>query len=102
LSELPIELQRRVYQWSELAGDPHSRYRALVFGFGSLYNHDTPANLLYRPDVEQQAMVYRAARAIAADEELTIDYCAEAPGGEPGDPERINFDWFRRFGIDKH
>jgi len=46
----------------------------LSLGVGSLFNHSQHPNLNYTVDHDQLIIRYRAARAIAAQEELTITY----------------------------
>jgi tRNA-specific adenosine deaminase 3 len=46
----------------------------LALGVGSLFNHSQQPNLNYTVDHDQLVIRYRAARAIAAHEELTITY----------------------------
>jgi uncharacterized protein len=48
-------------------------YVVLVLGYGMLYNHSAEANLEYVQGGEDE-IEFRAVRAVAADEELTIDY----------------------------
>lgn len=47
---------------------------ALVLGYGSLYNFSTTPNLTFKPDFQQNVMLYRARKAISEDSELTINY----------------------------
>lgn len=46
----------------------------LALGVGSLFNHSQQPNLNYTIDHDQLVIRFRAARAIAANEELTITY----------------------------
>lgn len=46
----------------------------MALGVGSLFNHSQQPNLNYSIDHDQLVIRYRAARAIAAHEELTITY----------------------------
>ena len=74
--ELPDLLQNYVFDWTALThGAPHQQ--ALPLGYGSMYNHDNPANLRYEADNDKKVMRYIAARPIQEGEELTINYNAE-------------------------
>ena len=53
---------------------------AIALGYGSLYNHGCPANLTFSMDYDFEQVAFRAARDIAAGEELLIDY--QEGGGE--------------------
>lgn len=75
---LPVEITHYVFSWKGLTGG--ESLQALALGYGSLYNHDNPANMIYRGDQENRCIVFMAARQIEAGEELTINY--SAPGGE--------------------
>lgn len=75
--DLPVEITHYAFSWRGLTGG--ESLQALALGYGSLYNHANPANMVYRGDVENNAIVFLAARRIEAGEELTINY--SAPGG---------------------
>lgn len=47
---------------------------AVALGCGSLYNHDADPSAEYEPDEPAGLLVVTARRAIAAGEEITIDY----------------------------
>jgi len=53
----------------------------LSLGYGSLYNHGNPANLRCGPSQDATVMMFVAARAVAAGEELTINYHPTTVGG---------------------
>ncbi|MBL4744704.1 MAG: SET domain-containing protein-lysine N-methyltransferase, partial [Cycloclasticus sp.] len=72
--QLPPRLKTMVFNWGNLASTTPSH--ALALGFGSLYNHDNPANLRYQAVPDDEAINYIATRAIKKDEELTINYNA--------------------------
>ena len=91
--KLPPRLQHVVYHWQALT-DGKEPGSALVYGYGSLYNHNNPANIRYQADTEQQAMVYVAARDIAKDEELTVNY-----NNAGGEPVSDSDNWFEMQGI---
>ena len=86
---LSVPLQTRVYNWGELSGSPEAS--AIALGFGSLYNHDNPANMTYLADEEHSTIKYLAVRRIDKDEELTVNY-----NDTGGDPTSDEDDWFER------
>lgn len=51
---------------------------ALALGYGSLYNHDNPANMRYEVDKEALLLLFIAAKDISPGEELTINYSGES------------------------
>ncbi len=53
---------------------------ALALGFGSLYNHSWRPNAAYEHDYEAAVVRYYAVRAIAKDDEITINYSGEPDG----------------------
>ena len=85
----PAELKTYVFNWAALCGVGQAH--AVALGYGSLYNHDNPANMHYEADPANLALRFTAARDIAAGEELTINYSA-AFGRASSD----NNDWFDR------
>lgn len=88
-ASLPPRLKTRVFNWGDLTnGQPSS---ALALGYGSLYNHDNPANMDFRADSENEVMYFIANRSIKAGEELTINY-----NGPDGGHSSDNNDWFDR------
>ena len=80
------ELKTVVFHWPVPEGAAETQ--ALALGYGSLYNHANPSNLRYEVDRDSRLLRYIAAREIAADEELTINYNAD--GGAPVSDE----DWW--------
>jgi SET domain-containing protein len=62
------------------------RHNAVALGCASLYNHACPANASFARDTAARVLVVRAARAIAAGEEVTLNY-----HGDPGDPSPVRF-----------
>jgi hypothetical protein len=90
--ELPPELKKMVFNWGELTGS--GKAQALALGYGSLFNHDNPANLRYSPNPENLTMRFYAVREITPGEELSINYNA---GG--GVAEWNDDNWFQRMGI---
>lgn len=90
---VPEDLERYVFNWRKLAKLDQPAV-AIALGFGSLYNHDDPANLRYEADAEAQTLTFRAARPIGKDEELTINYNALGGG-----PTALDDNWFRWQGL---
>ncbi|HEY4060994.1 MAG TPA: SET domain-containing protein-lysine N-methyltransferase [Puia sp.] len=64
---------------------------ALVFGFGSLYNHAMRSNASYILDRENQRMSYYALEDISPGQEICINYA--------GDPDSECREWFISRGI---
>ena len=93
LQQLPEEVKSLLFSWRRLAGTPQIRH-ALALGFGSMYNHDNPANMRYEAERYNQVLTFITVRRVAKDEELTINYNA---GG--GGPASTNDNWFRRRNI---
>ena len=87
------ELKTIVFHWPVPEGAAATQ--ALALGYGSLYNHANPSNLRYEVDRDARLLRYIAAREIAADEELTINYNAD--GGAPVSDEDW---WFEEKGIE--
>jgi uncharacterized protein len=89
---LPEELQKVVFHWGVLANLPG--ISALALGYGSIYNHDNPANARYRASSDAQSLEIYAARDIAPDEEITVNYNATA-----GEPHSLKDNWFETTGV---
>jgi SET domain-containing protein len=70
-----------IYPWRSTRG------AALVFGFGSIYNHSFKPNADWKQNFKTESMVYRAIKPIKKGEEVLINY-----NGEPDDTKPI--DWF--------
>lgn len=70
-----------IYPWRSTRG------AAVVFGYGSIYNHSFTPNADWKQDFRSIRMVYRAIKDIKAGEEITINY-----NGEPDDMTPI--EWF--------
>jgi SET domain-containing protein len=92
-ASIPDEVRKILFDWGELAAVPH--VHCLALGYGSLYNHRNAANLRYVADVEAKVLRFIALRAIAPDEELTINY-NDASGSHAADAGR---NWFTRMGL---
>lgn len=86
---LPPRLKTRVFNWGDLTNGPKAS--ALALGYGSLYNHDNPANMNFKADSENEMIHFVANRFIKAGEELTINY-----NGPDGGHTSDNNDWFDR------
>jgi len=61
-----------IFNWGSLTNSERSS--ALVLGYGSIYNHNNPANMLYKGVFDNNSIKYIAARDIKKDEELTVNY----------------------------
>jgi hypothetical protein len=92
-SAIPDEIRKLLFNWGVLANvrDTH----ALPLGYGSVYNHDNPANMRYEADLAHPLLRFIAVRAIAQDEELTVNYNAIG-GGHESDHDV----WFKRMNIE--
>ena len=91
---LPPEIQRIVFNWGVLTGTLTGD--GLVLGYGSMYNHDNPANMRYEADLQNLTLKFIAVRPIKAGEELTINY--NAIGGGATWNENDNH-WFQRMNV---
>lgn len=92
-SRLPVELGRVIFNWGYLTGSPGPQ--GLALGYGSMYNHANPANMRYEADPASVSLRFIAVGAIAAGEELTVNYNAHGGGAEWSDNA-----WFRRMGVE--
>jgi hypothetical protein len=72
---LPDDLKKIVFYWDGPVGKTATQ--ALVLGYGSLYNHDNPANMRYEVDRPALLLRFIAIRGIDAGEELTVNYNAD-------------------------
>ena len=89
---LPPRLKTIVYNWGALTnGEPSS---AVALGFGSMYNHNNPANMRYEANIANDTLNYITVQDIAEGEELTVNY-----NNTEGAPESKNDDWFQRNNI---
>jgi hypothetical protein len=86
---LPPEVQRVVFNWGILTG--MESITALALGYGSLYNHNNPANMRYEADPTNCTLRFIAVRDIRAGEELTINY--NALGGDAAWNDNNWFDY---------
>lgn len=89
---MPAPLRTRVFNWDILAkaGFAH----AIALGFGSLYNHENPANMRYSAIDSGRFLQFTAVRDIAMGEELTINY-----NGLGGVHVSQDNNWFDRMGV---
>lgn len=60
-----------IFEWGD-----DTEQGALGLGYVSIYNHDSPSNCEYSMDYEEKTISIQTMRAIAAGEELTINYSA--------------------------
>ena len=90
---IPDEVRKVLFNWGVLAAGVASCH-CLALGYGSLYNHDNPANMRYEADPGSRALRFVAVRAIAPGEELTVNYNARGGG-----PESDDDTWFERMGV---
>jgi uncharacterized protein len=91
-ASVPDEVRKLLFNWGFLA-DVRSTH-CLALGYGSMYNHDNPANMRYEADTERSLLRFIAARPISPNEELTVNY--NAPGGAPDSAADT---WFVRMGV---
>jgi uncharacterized protein len=92
-ASVPDPVRKLLFNWSVLADVPSTH--CLALGYGSMYNHQNPANMRYEADASAAVLRFIAVRAIAQDEELTVNY--NAIGGGPASDADT---WFARMGID--
>jgi SET domain-containing protein len=90
--QLPPRIKTIIFNWGNLAKTSPSY--ALSLGYGSLYNHDNPANLRYEAIPEDSIIRFISVRDIKKDEELTINYNA---GG--GSHLSEDDSWFKQHNI---
>jgi uncharacterized protein len=90
--QLPPQVQKVVFNWGVLAKT--DACTALALGYGSVYNHDNPANMRYVANPECSMLSFIAVRDIRAGEELTINYNAIG-----GDATWHDDNWFDHMNI---
>jgi SET domain len=93
LRSVPSAIERIMFGWGYLIGNPGPQ--AIVLGYGSIYNHDNPANMRYEAKSETQELHFIAVREIRADEELTVNYNAHGGGAQWDDDA-----WFKRMRVE--
>lgn len=94
-ASVPAEVRQILYNWGVLAQTRHTH--CLALGYGSMYNHDNPANMRYEADVAVRGLRFIAVRDIAEGEELTVNYNAVGGGHESSADT-----WFTGMGIEPH
>ena len=92
-SSIPEEVRKLLFNWGVLANVPSTH--CLALGYGSMYNHENPANMRYRADVKSSALQFIATRDIAVNEELTVNYNAVG-GGHESEADT----WFKGMGVE--
>jgi uncharacterized protein len=92
-TSIPDEVRKLLFNWGVLA-DVASAH-CLALGYGSMYNHDNPANMRYEADAVAGVLRFVAMRDIGVDEELTVNYNAVGGGSESKDDT-----WFAGMGIE--
>lgn len=90
--KIPDEVKHIVFDWGYLTKGPPASCIAL--GWGSMYNHDNPANVRYSADLASLSIVFSAACDIDHGEELTVNY--NETGGGIHSSEDV---WFHDTGI---
>jgi len=93
LNVFPVQLRRVVFAWGVLTGRAGLQ-RAIALGCGSMYNHANPANLRFQASRITRTLTFRATRAIARGEELTINY--DKASGRDSSGESV---WMKQEGI---
>jgi uncharacterized protein len=91
-SAVPDEVRKLLFNWGVLA--QVQNMHCLALGYGSMYNHDNPANLRYEADASAGVLRFIAVRVIAQDEELTVNYNAVGGG-----PHSADDTWFTHMGV---
>lgn len=75
------EMLRYLYPWRS------TRSAAVVWGYGSIYNHSFDPNADWKQNFRDNTMVYKAIKPIKKGEEILVNY-----NGEPDDKTPI--EWF--------
>ncbi len=91
-ASVPAEVRQILFNWGVLAGTP--AMHCLALGYGSMYNHENPANMRYEADVRARGLRFVAVRDIVEGEELTVNYNAIGGGHESATDN-----WFSGHGI---
>jgi hypothetical protein len=92
-ASVPEEVRKLLFNWGVLANTQAGH--CLALGYGSMYNHENPANMRYEADAEANVLRFVAIRDIAVDEELTVNYNAVG-GGHESDQNT----WFTGMGVE--
>jgi hypothetical protein len=88
---LPPQIQQVVFNWGVLTKTGDSV--ALALGYGSMYNHNDPANMRYLANPANGTLCFVAVRDIRSGEELTINY--NAIGGDATWHDNNWFDYLK-------
>lgn len=91
-ASVPAEVRQILFNWGVLTDGPSCH--CLALGYGSMYNHDNPANMRYEADPRLRTLNFFAVRDIGVDEELTVNYNALGGGHE----SQID-SWFSGHGV---
>ena len=94
-TSVPEEVRTLLFNWGVLAGGP--TMHCLPLGYGSMYNHENPANMRYQADAQAKVLRFVAVRDIAEHEELTVNYNAVG-GGHQSEEDT----WFRVLGVEPY
>jgi SET domain-containing protein len=94
-ASVPEEVRKILFNWGVLANAATSH--CLALGYGSMYNHDNPANMRYEADQASSTLRFVAIRDIGCGEELTINYNAVGGGHESSADT-----WFAGMGVLPH
>lgn len=79
-ASVPAEVRRILFNWGVLTGT--NAMHCLALGYGSMYNHENPANMRYEADTASHGLRFIAIRDIVEGEELTVNYNAVGGGHE--------------------
>ena len=60
----------------------------IALGFGSIYNHSYEPNAVYKKDVKNNLLIFKALRNIKKGEEINVNY-----NGDPKNKEKV---WFEK------
>lgn len=66
---IKTDLWRYFYNWGD-----NSEKRALVLGYGSLYNHSFEPNAYWKRNTKDKTIIFYADKDISKDEEITHNY----------------------------
>ncbi|PRH81508.1 SET domain-containing protein-lysine N-methyltransferase [Arenimonas caeni] len=70
LEDIPDALSNSAFGWRAIGGETKF---AICLGYGGMYNHANPANMIYSI-AHERGMRFLASRDIRANEELTVNY----------------------------
>ena len=92
--KLSRELQHVVFNWSD--DDERLPFHAHALGFGSYFNHASPANVRYEADRDALLMRFYVVEDVRAGTELTINY-----DSDDGGPTSTDSFWFEEMKIER-